>query len=206
MWPTQKHWDYFYGQFSTDVYSSDGRDVEIPSLCSNFLVCILAAAAGMHWELNHCVPPVCFVGLAELWDAVRLPLVPKDADSVLDWTCQQCPAVSVWQLATCVVLLCSEQSSGRQWWTVAAVFISSPFNVVRKLEPQIAAVGKWECVKEKKRWNFLPPRERKVKAEYQVPQRSSCRVGYCPLIPWFLGGSLVKQIKGLLTQTKSSNK
>lgn len=66
-----------YGQISTDISSSDGRNAEIPSLCSNCLVCILAAAAGMHWELNHRVPPLCFAGLAELCDVVSLPVSTK---------------------------------------------------------------------------------------------------------------------------------
>lgn len=147
----QKHQGYIYGHVSTDVSSSVGCNMEIPGLCLNFLVCTLAAAAGTHWELNRPAPPLCFADLAELCDVVRLLLVPKHANSVLGWTCQQCPAVSVWQLAICVVLLCSEQSSGRQWRRVAAVFISSPCNDVHKLGPQIAVVWRWERVKEKNR-------------------------------------------------------
>lgn len=104
-----------YEQVSTDISSSDGRNAEIPSPYLNRLVCILAAAGGKHRELNHPAPPLCFAGLAELCDAVRLPSVAKDTASVLDWTCQQCPAVSVWQRAICGVFLCSEQSSGKQW-------------------------------------------------------------------------------------------
>lgn len=136
----------------------------------NCLVFSLAMAAGTHWELNHPTPPLCFVGLAELCDVVRLLLVPKH----INWTCQQCPAVCRWQLARCVVVLSSEQSSGRLPWGVAAVFISSSCNALHKPEPQIAVVGKWECMKEKNRWNCLPFTGREIKGACQIPQGSSC--------------------------------
>lgn len=136
----------------------------------NCLVFSLAMAAGTHWELNHPTPPLCFVGLAELCDVVRLLLVPKH----INWTCQQCSAVCRWQLARCVVVLCSEQSSGRLPWGVAAVFISSSCNALHKPEPQIAVVGKWECMKEKNRWNCLPFTGREIKGACQIPQGSSC--------------------------------
>lgn len=136
----------------------------------NCLVFSLAMAAGTHWELNHPTPPLCFVGLAELCDVVRLLLVPKH----INWTCQQCPAVCRWQLARCVVVLSSEQSSGRLPWGVAAVFISSSCNALHKPEPRIAVVGKWECMKEKNRWNCLPFTGREIKGACQIPQGSSC--------------------------------
>lgn len=137
------------------------------------LVFSLAVAAGTHWELNHPAPPPCFVGFAELCDVVRLPLVPKH----INWTCQQCPAVCRWQLARCVVVLCSEQSSGRLPWGVAAVLISGSCNALHKPETWIAVVGKWECMKEKNRLNFLPSTGREIEGECQIPLGSSC---------WFL--------------------
>lgn len=143
----------------------------------NCLVFSLAMAAGTHWELNHPTPPLCFVGLAELCDVVRLLLVPKH----INWTCQQCPAVCRWQLARCVVVLSSEQSSGRLPWGVAAVFISSSCNALHKPEPRIAVVGKWECMKEKNRWNCLPFTGREIKGACQIPQGSSCWMFFFPL-------------------------
>lgn len=107
----------------------------------------------------------------------RLPLAPKRTASVLDRTCQQCPAVSVWQLATCVISLCSEQGSGGWWWRVAGIYISGPCNV-QKLEPQVAVVGKWECVKQNNSWNFFSPAGREAKAECQMPQKCSYWVVY----------------------------
>lgn len=178
--------------------------MEISGLCLIFLAYVLVVPTGMHWELNHCVPLLCFVGHAELCDVVRLLLVPKQADSVLGWTCQQCPAVSAWQLAICVVILCSEQSSGRQWWRVAAVFISGPCNVVREFEPQTAAMGKWEHVEEKNRLSFFYRKGIKGwmsdgSKELLLDSVFSGEPNKGHFIPYSLGGSLAKENKGLIT-------
>lgn len=68
----------------------------------------MAAAAGMHWELNHCFLPLCFVGPAELCAGVRLPL---DKNTWIQ--CEIGPANSallwVWAAGlVCVTLLKAE--------------------------------------------------------------------------------------------------
>lgn len=124
-----KYWDYFYGHICTDVSSSDGCRLWRCPICSNCLVCSLAVVARTPWELNHPAPPLCFAGLAELRDVVRLLLLVPQR---IDWTCQQCPAVSRWQLAICVALLCSQsraQGGCGEGWQLFSLAIPAMLNI-----------------------------------------------------------------------------
>lgn len=143
--------------------------METPSLCLNCLVCILVAAASeMPRDLNHCVLPLCFAGLAELCARVRLSLDQNTwiqcevgpASSALLWVCGSWPRVT---------LLKADLS--REGWQLFSFAI--PAMPCRNLSHREREHGK-----EKDRCNFLTPTGGEARAGCQMPQKTSCCVVY----------------------------
>lgn len=103
-WHPEKPWDYLYWCFlqwwpqcrdtqplfklpSLHVGGCSSRNaLGIKSLCPSIVLCRPCWALCWGWT----------------------SLGPKHADSERGWTCQQCPALSMWQLAMCVTVLKAE--------------------------------------------------------------------------------------------------
>lgn len=144
--------------------------MQTPSLCLNSLVFILvAAAAEMHWELNHCFLPFCFVGPAELCAGVRLPL---DKNTWIQ--CEIGPANSalLWMWAAGYVCYSAQsraQGGSREGWQLFSFAI--PAMSCRSLSHR---EHEWELGKED-RCNFLTP-SGEARAGCQMARKTSCCV------------------------------